>query len=332
MMKLTPIAEVAHKLEDALGALRDKKINHSNELADLFFKGIDTISGMIEKTAAGQEIADDNTALCEKLAKAAEGSPVQTETERAGETGKQKANEAGRDETVIAGSDRPEAIVKAGPERSSRDEIASPLARNDKSEGARVKTTETVRINAGKLDELIKLMGEIVSNQNRSKQRLQDIKDVEKLAKKNLEVIQQLKKENNGGFPDTLLNSAQALFIRTKQLSASTRDNNNLQELLTSELQEKALVMRMAPLSLVFDTLPRMARDIAKSLGKEIDIIIEGGHIELDKKIIESSNPLVHMIRNAVDHGIELPAERVKAGKPEEEPSDFQPVMMQEAY
>ena len=67
MMKLAPISDVAHKIEDCLGAVREKKISYSQELADVLFKGIDTISEMIEKTAAGQELTMDNATLCEEL-------------------------------------------------------------------------------------------------------------------------------------------------------------------------------------------------------------------------------------------------------------------------
>ncbi|MEK6655395.1 MAG: Hpt domain-containing protein, partial [Thermodesulfobacteriota bacterium] len=73
MMKLNSITEVAHKMEDALGALREKKICHSRDLADVLFKGIDCITGMIEKVAAGQELNEDTSALCDELTKAAEG-------------------------------------------------------------------------------------------------------------------------------------------------------------------------------------------------------------------------------------------------------------------
>src|SRR5208282_3118216 len=79
MMKLAPISEVAHRLEDCLGAVREKRIHYSRELADLLFKGVDAISGMIENTAAGQEIVMDNAGLCEELMKAAEGQPPAAE-------------------------------------------------------------------------------------------------------------------------------------------------------------------------------------------------------------------------------------------------------------
>jgi chemotaxis protein histidine kinase CheA len=73
----------------------------------------------------------------------------------------------------------------------------------------------------------------------------------------------------------------------------------------------------MIPLSTVFDSLHRMVRDISKNLGKDIVLVVEGGDIELDKKMIEKlGDPLVHMLRNSLDHGIEPPEERRKAGKP----------------
>jgi two-component system chemotaxis sensor kinase CheA len=83
------------------------------------------------------------------------------------------------------------------------------------------------------------------------------------------------------------------------------------------ELQKGILEVRMVPLEQVFDKLARMVRKIARDAGKEIDLLVSGGDVELDKLIVEDlSDPLMHTIRNAVDHGIELPAERAKAGKP----------------
>lgn len=85
---------------------------------------------------------------------------------------------------------------------------------------------------------------------------------------------------------------------------------------LISELQHTVLAMRMVPVGDVFERFPRMVRDAARSLGKEIDFQIEGSDIEIDRTILEEiADPLVHLLRNAVDHGIEGPAERYGAGK-----------------
>jgi len=89
-------------------------------------------------------------------------------------------------------------------------------------------------------------------------------------------------------------------------------------DLITSELQEAIMLTRMQPIGNVFNKFPRVVRDLAKKLNKTIDLTIVGKDVELDKTIIESINdPLTHLIRNSVDHGIEMPADRKKIGKPE---------------
>lgn len=86
----------------------------------------------------------------------------------------------------------------------------------------------------------------------------------------------------------------------------------------TRELQDCVLGIRMLPIGFVFSRLPRMVRDVAQQLGKRVELKLSGERTELDKTIIERiSDPLVHLVRNSIDHGIESPAERVRAGKPE---------------
>jgi two-component system, chemotaxis family, sensor kinase CheA len=86
---------------------------------------------------------------------------------------------------------------------------------------------------------------------------------------------------------------------------------------ITDELQEQVMKSRMLPIESVFNRLPRAVRDVAGKQGKQIDLVIEGKDTELDRSVIEEiGDPLLHLIRNAVDHGIETPAERVARGKP----------------
>ncbi|MEW5746600.1 MAG: hybrid sensor histidine kinase/response regulator [Nitrospirota bacterium] len=300
MLKLAAITDTAHKLEDALGALRDKRIAHSRELADLLFMGVDAIADMVEKISAGQEIAAESSGLCEALARVAEGGSA-----AAGE-GQPSPPAPGAAPGAEAEETRGAAAVMPG-------SAGQPPAPGE----ARARTSETVRINAEKLDDLIKLMGEMVSNQNRLKQRMQDIREAERSAKSHLELIRKLRYLDSSAVPDTVADSAQALHMQIRQLAVTMRDDNNVQNLLIGELQERALIMRMVPLSMVFDSFQRMVRDIARSLAKEADLVIEGGDIELDKKMMEKiGDPLVHMLRNAVDHGIERPEDRVRTGKP----------------
>jgi len=105
----------------------------------------------------------------------------------------------------------------------------------------------------------------------------------------------------------------QAMRLRMAAISESVM----MQEHLIAELQEASLTLRMLPLATVFEPLRRTVRDMAREFGKEIDFVITGGETELDRKIAERiGDSLMHMIRNALDHGIESASERVQAGKP----------------
>lgn len=87
-------------------------------------------------------------------------------------------------------------------------------------------------------------------------------------------------------------------------------------DLITSELQEAIMMTRMQPIGNVFNKFPRVVRDLARNLGKEVRLTIEGESVELDKTILEAINdPLTHLVRNSVDHGLEMPDERQKIGK-----------------
>ncbi|MDR1626815.1 MAG: chemotaxis protein CheA [Spirochaetia bacterium] len=88
---------------------------------------------------------------------------------------------------------------------------------------------------------------------------------------------------------------------------------------ITGELQEGVMRIRMVPISQIFSRFPRLVRDLSKSLSKKISLLIEGEETELDKSVIDDLlDPLIHCVRNSIDHGIEEPAARAAAGKPEE--------------
>ena len=88
---------------------------------------------------------------------------------------------------------------------------------------------------------------------------------------------------------------------------------------ITGELQEGVMRIRMVPISQIFSRFPRLVRDLTKALNKKVNLVIEGEETELDKSVIEDLlDPLMHSVRNALDHGIETPEERRAAGKNEE--------------
>ncbi|MCV6607943.1 MAG: ATP-binding protein, partial [Campylobacterales bacterium] len=88
---------------------------------------------------------------------------------------------------------------------------------------------------------------------------------------------------------------------------------------LTNQLQDLVMGMRMLPMTYVFDRYPKLVRDMTKKLGKKVKLVQEGGETKLDKNMIEMlADPLVHIVRNSLDHGVEMPEDRITKGKPEQ--------------
>ena len=137
----------------------------------------------------------------------------------------------------------------------------------------------TIRVSISKVDQLINLVGELVITQAMLAQNSRALEA--------------------GHF--------QKLMAGLADLDRNTRD-----------LQESVMSIRMIPMSVVFSRFPRMLRDLAFKLGKKVDFVTMGESTELDKGLVEKiTDPLTHLVRNSCDHGVELPEERVRAGKPE---------------
>ncbi|MDK2958728.1 MAG: two-component system, chemotaxis family, sensor kinase CheA [Synergistaceae bacterium] len=174
------------------------------------------------------------------------------------------------EETPPAGAGRKE---KAPPSGGS---VPPAPARPQRKSEAAKKTNQTVRVDIGRLDKLMNLVGELVIGRAR---------------------IERLVQEAH-------------LREFDEPLSQLGRISGDIQELVTK--------LRMVPVSFIFERFPRLVRDLSKTLGKEVELVMEGQETELDRTVIdEIGDPMVHVIRNSIDHGVETPAERKKAGKPE---------------
>lgn len=125
---------------------------------------------------------------------------------------------------------------------------------------------------------------------------------------------------------DNLMNLVSELIIiktRMDDLSENSTGENMTEaieylERITTNLHDAVMKVRMVPIERVFNRFPRLVRDLSKELGKEIDLLMSGEETEVDRTVIdEIGDPLIHLIRNSIDHGIELPNERINIGKPE---------------
>ena len=168
-----------------------------------------------------------------------------------------------------------EAPAQAAPAAPAPAAEAPKPAAPAKKEGAK-KGSQTVRVDIGRLDTLMNLVGELVISRARIERLVQESR------------LRQ--------FDDTL--------------SQLGRISGDIQELVTK--------LRMVPVSFTFDRFPRLIRDLCKTLNKNVELVLEGEDTELDRTVIdEIGDPMVHLIRNSMDHGIEHPDERKALGKPE---------------
>jgi len=188
---------------------------------------------------------------------------------------------------------------KEEPKKEPKEEKAPPAPKKEdkpapKKENAVSKDTkkhaistkeQTIRVDVKRLDQLMNLIGELVLAKNRLIKIYNDVEE----------------RYEGEKFLEELNQVVSSISI------------------VTTDLQIAVMKTRMLPIGKVFNKFPRLVRDLARELGKKVKLIIEGEDTELDKSIIEEiGDPLVHMIRNAVDHGIEPPEERKAKGKPEE--------------
>ena len=116
---------------------------------------------------------------------------------------------------------------------------------------------------------------------------------------------------------ELVLTRNQVLQYNAAQEDAVLHGISHRLNLITAELQERVMKTRMQPVSRIFNLFPRVVRDLATALNKQITLEIEGAETELDRTLVEAiKDPLTHIVRNSCDHGIEAPAERLRQGKP----------------
>lgn len=191
---------------------------------------------------------------------------------------------------IVSKQDQPSVMERGAAQVQVKDEssrssslVANPVAAERRANNpfGRRNTDQTIRMNVERLDNLVNLVGELITDRNHLKQIHN------KLTRMN---------SNYDKIAETIMHLGR----------------------ITDELQEEVMHIRMLPIASVFGKFPRMVHDMALKVGKQIDVIIRGEKTEMDRSMLEEINdPLIHLVRNSVDHGIESPEERRAAGKPE---------------
>lgn len=282
----TRLVEVAHQSENVLNKLRQKDMQATSETIDIILESIDVLKILIseikDKAGARVEINTIKTKLSLLLEYSASLEAVCGVSETAAINKVEPVSEKKSEINDIKQS------ASSKPETESNNTVSSNEIQEKNSErqiaGAEQEKEQTLRIDTNRIDHVMDLVGELVLSRNRLSKILSDI---------------------------------EALYEGDEKIKTLVETASNI-SLITTDIQLSVMKMRMVPIRKVFNKFPRMVRDIARKANKKINLEMYGEATEIDKSVIEELNdPLVHLIRNSIDHGIELPQERLKKGKPE---------------
>ena len=324
------LTSVAHKTEDILNKLRKEDIKLTHRLMDLILIGVDGVKvlfGVIqedgtEKAEIEETVMRLEQGLMEESLKQSQGeeesgivpvpdlkvseppsTPQESPAEKAPvkeETPKEAPKMLGEllvEKNLVSEQD----ILEASKEQKKlgeilveknlleKEQLDAVLAEQREAQAKNFKNKtegQTIRVDVDRLDNLLNQVGELVFERNR--------------------LIDMVKKLSSG-------DGSEGHGQLGDKLGAISDDLN----FITGQLQMSVLKMRMIPIGRVFNKFPRVVRDLSRKIEKEVELIISGEETELDKSVIEElGDPLTHIVRNSIDHGLETPEEREALGKP----------------
>lgn len=309
MVGLAPVNKLAHAAEDLVGQLRDGERRADANVVDCLLATLDALRGMLESARARHPITLDPAPLVRWL----------------------KDPESGRAKPVAAGAAPVDATASPPPsvERKPNAESAHAAA-----------ARQTIRVDFDKLDRLLNLVGELVLGRdglrgahNALASVAGELSSDRALARRISNVGERRSRArptgDEPGSRAVALESRAMMRDLTEELGRVERvlgsiatdldaSTGNLYS-VSSELRDQVMRLRMVPVGGVFRKHQRTVRDLAQSLGKKARLELTGEDTEIDKLLVDAlDDPLLHLVRNAVDHGIEPTAERVAAGKPAE--------------
>ncbi|MFZ4619105.1 MAG: chemotaxis protein CheA [Bacteroidota bacterium] len=288
---LDQMTELAHVFEDVLNKIRKGELEVTRHRMDVMFDAFDVLKELLVRVESRNTEPMSLEVIIQRLVVITTDAGATEATEQA--AGTMKAPEH---PVVPVAAEVPAApVVEHAVTVESKETESAALKDHENGEQKEKKAADaqqhpaqskladsTIRVDVARLDELMNLVGELVLGRNRLSQ----------------------------------INFKMNESLEGNPLVKDLADTSSQVDLITTELQMAVMKTRMVQIAKVFNKLPRLVRDLSRELGKEIELEMYGEETELDKSIIEEINdPLVHILRNAADHGVETPDERVKKGK-----------------
>ncbi|MFH1413260.1 MAG: response regulator [Candidatus Omnitrophota bacterium] len=316
------IQEIAHKIEDIFDRLSQKKVVFNSQIADRIFKGLDTIRNILDKIIKEETINIDISDVCRELQ---EATSLVLESQK-----KEK------EKPLVEKKEKPQTASEKKAELDKKkevDQVKKQVAEKKKEEvalGVQTLTTqaeEYIRVPISRVNKLLNLTGEMVINKMKSSSKILQAKRLSLIAKTVLKTVSDLSEKVKKEMPTGNIEIAKLFSQCSADLQRLRDDAFNLYDNISNEafhldpvideLQGKMKEIRMLPLSAIIEGFPRMVRDIASQENKEVNLEISGEETELDKRVLEGiKSPLMHILRNCIDHGIESADKRASLGKP----------------
>jgi len=312
MMGFVDIVTLSHKVEDMFVKVKEGGLQSTKGLYDIVFQALDMIANMVESKLKDVRSTTNVEEMCSRL---------EVVLRASGLPGKEEVSQRKADEVVSEITEskivenKPPSVLPVEPEgKGAASEVNIPQ------EGKK-----TIRIGLDKIEALYNHLVELIMTQMTFRQRYEDMTKLNQYAKQ----LKTIKAETGADLGShesnnkklhqiiTRYNRVEDLFLReiTRHADAYEADVVKL-DAVTEGIRQQVMSMRMQPISTIFDLATRLVRDLSRQFNKEVDLVVSGTDVELDNNIIEILKaPLVHLLRNAIDHGIEEPSLRMSLGK-----------------
>jgi len=281
-LNLTEIHHLSHEVENLLDSARSGKLAITDSVIDIVLGGTDILKGLLEELERGEGGRKESSPLVKNFlekVKNFSGDPSVGSQIPVRKVGKILVEHGVlEDEAVDAIAEKGKSEGMKFGEAAIEEGAASPreVSRALREQRHNTESAASVRVDTRKLDNLVDMVGELVIAQS------------------------------------MVLQNTEMLKIKDQKLQ---KDSVQLIR-ITAELQRISMSMRMVPIKSTFQKMTRLVRDLSKKMGKEVVLNMKGEETEIDRNMVEEIyEPLVHMVRNSIDHGIEVPEERTRVGK-----------------
>ncbi len=320
-VNIRDIEKIAHRLEDVMGMIQRGALPVRPEIFDTLFHSADALKEAMDTYLTGSELsAEKREKMLADLEEVKKGSL--------------SGGEAEWSTKPPQGATPPPSPVDPprGQSPSAPPGTPPPVSPPARAPAAAAPAAETIRVDMAKVDNLMDRMGELMVARMRTEQRLHEIKAIGQRVgrwQKNWNKLRgdyRLLRRQDGQRPevnrlidflDVNGDNVKNFGTEIQALHRQFESDYRYLSLLTDDMHDGVRRVRMLPTATLFELYPRMVRDLAREQGKEVNLQVEGADTDVDRQLLDMmKDPLTHLLRNAVDHGIEPPDVREAAGKP----------------